>query len=224
MTLVRHTDQLFTCAAPLSFMGLRIGTRMTIVKLKDGSLVVHSPVAIDDALRAEVDALGPVAHVIAPNMFHHLYAGQWIEAYPKATLHAPRGLRKKQPGLRIDRDLADATEATFGGELVPIHVDGSQLDETLFLHPASRSLLSSDLTENWHACDHLPTRLYLKANGVWQKPGWPRFLRFIYKDKRATRRSIDELLTRDFDRVILAHGEIIESGGKDAVRGTFAFL
>jgi hypothetical protein len=98
------------------------------------------------------------------------------------------------------------------------------LDKTVLLHVASRTLLTADLSENFHACDHLPTRLYLKAGGIWQKPGWNRFLRLVYRDKRAARRSIDRLLEQDFDRIVLAHGDVIDSGGKDAVRATFTFL
>lgn len=222
--LTAHTDRIHSRAAPFSLLGVRIGTRMTVVRLQGGEVLVHSPVPLDAALRSAVDALGPVAHVVCPNVYHHAFAGAWVEAYPRATVHAPRALRRKRRDLRIDRDLEDARPETFGGELVPLHVDGCMIDETLFVHPSSRTVVSSDLTENFASADHAWTRLYLKVSGLYGRPGWGRLLRPLYRDRRAARRSIDRLLEHDFDRVMLAHGEPIETGGKDAVRSTFEFL
>jgi hypothetical protein len=224
MRLVRHTDDLHTVDAPLSFLGFRLGTRMTVVRLPDETVLVHSPVPVTAELRAAVAAVGEVSHVVAPSLFHHLSAGAWIEACPKATLHAPRSLRKKRPDLRVDADLEDARDATWGGALVPVAIAGTLLEETVLVHPASRSVISADLTENFVSSDHLPTRVYLKLGGVYGRPGWNRFLRFVYKDKRAARASLDRLLEHDFDRLFLAHGDVIGSGAKQALRDTFTFL
>ena len=76
-------------------MGIELGTRMTVVRLPSGELWVHSPIPPSPALRAEVDALGSVRHVVCPNLYHHLYAGAWAEAYPDALVHAPAGRAAK---------------------------------------------------------------------------------------------------------------------------------
>lgn len=220
---VRHSPDLGTVVAPLSFLGMRIGTRMTVVRLPSGALVLHSPTPLA-ASREVVTAEGPVAHIVCPNLYHHLYAGEWAAAFPDAVVHAPKKLRGKRGDLRVDRDLEDATSATFEGALEPVAIAGSMMHETVFVHPASRTLVSADLTEYFTSSDHLPTRLYLKAAGVWGKPTWNRFLRFLYRDKRAARRSIDALLEHDFDRVTIGHGDVIEAGGREAIRSSFTFL
>jgi hypothetical protein len=222
--LVRHGESFLTIAAPQSFLGLHLGTRMTIVRLADRALIVFSPVAMNDELRAAVDAEGTVAHIVCPNVYHHLHAGPWSTAYPDAVVHAPRALRKKRPDLRIDRELDDATPASFGSDIVPLHIDGSMLDETVLVHLPSKTVVSVDLVENFSTTDHLPTRLYLKAGGIHGKPGWNRLMRFIYRDRKAARRSVDALLEHDIDRLILAHGDVIETNAKDAIRQTFTFL
>lgn len=51
-----------------------------------------------------------------------------------------------------------------------------------------------------------------------------RVLRPTYTDRKAARRSMDAILARDFDRIILAHGAVIDSGGQDALRGAYAWL
>lgn len=219
MALVRRAPDLFTVDAPLTFMGLSLGTRMTVVKLPDGSVLLHSPIPFDRALADEIRALGPVSHVVCPNAFHHLHAGPWKQAFPEAGLFGPRALHDKRRDLRFDGPIP----AVAG--LESLAIEGSLLEETVFLHAESGTLISSDLTENFvEPVDHLFTRLYLKANGTYGKPGWPRVLRVVYRDRRAARRSIDALLERPFDRVILAHGQILETGGRAAVRETFAFL
>jgi hypothetical protein len=224
MTLIRHAEGLFTAWAPLSFYGIHVGTRMTVVRLPSGGLLVHSPIALEPELKTEVEALGDVTQIVAPNLFHHLAAGAWAEAYPKAVVHAPRSLRKKRADLRIDRELEEASAKTFEDALVPLAIDGTMLRETVFVHGATRSVLSVDLVENFITSDHWPTRWYLKIGGIHGKPGWNRFLRFIYKDKKAARTSIDRLLEHDFDRVLLAHGEVIESNAKDTLREALSFV
>ncbi len=98
------------------------------------------------------------------------------------------------------------------------------LDETVFLHAATRTIVASDLAENFTSCEHWPTRLYLRASGIYGKVGWGRLMRFVYRDRPAARRSVDVLLTRDFDRIVIAHGDVIARDGKAALRETFRFL
>jgi hypothetical protein len=236
--LTSITEGLWVAAAPLSYFGMRIGTRMSVVRLGDasgtrppsalavqaGDLWVHSPVPLTAELQAAVDALGTVRHIVAPNLYHHLSAGEWKAAYPAATLHGPARLSHKRKDLPLTAKLEEAAAAPWAAELVPVHIDGCMIDETVFVHRPSRSLISSDLTENFVTHPHWPTRLYLKASGTYGKPGWPAPLRVAYRDRAAARRSLDGLLGHDFDRIVIAHGDIIESGGRAALEQTFAFL
>jgi hypothetical protein len=203
---------------------MRIGTRMSVVRLADGGLWVHSPIPISGELRAAVDALGPVRHVVAPSLFHHVSAGEWKAAYPGAALHGPARLARKRKDLSLDAKLEDAAAAPWATELAPVHIDGCMMDETVFVHRATRSVISSDLTENFVTHPHWLTRTYLKASGTYGKPGWPAPLRVAYRDRAAARRSIDGLLAHDFDRIVIAHGDVITSGGKAALEQTFTFL
>ncbi|UQA55805.1 DUF4336 domain-containing protein [Polyangium aurulentum] len=222
--LQSFAQDLWTVTAPLSMIGLRLGTRMTVVRLEGGGVLLHSPVSVDDALAKEIEAIGPVKHIIAPNLFHHLHAGTARERWQEAKLYAPAGLEKKRPELRIDARLSDEADLPFAGELEPLTIRGSDLRETVFLHKRTGTVVSADLVENFHHVDHVPTRLFLKLGGVYGKPGWNRLLRFIYRDKRAARDSIDRLLRWDFDRAVIAHGEPLESGAKAIVGGSFDFL
>lgn len=217
-------NDLWAEAAPQSFFGLHLGTRMTVVCLRDGSLLVHSPIAMTPSLKAEVDEIGAVRHIVAPNVAHHLYAGEWQNAYPGALLHGAVGLGKRRKDLAIDLELRGETHPDWEGDLATSLLDGTMLNETVFFHRPSRSLIVADVLENFETSAHWPTRAYLKLGGIHGKPGLSLPLRLIFRDKKRARRSIDEVLSWDFDRIVLAHGDVIESGGRDVLRDAYTWL
>lgn len=222
--LARADEDLWTRSSPLKLLGLHLGTRMTVVRLPDGGLWIHSPVPLDASLKHEVDRLGPVRHIVCPNLYHHLSAGAWANAYPDALVYAPAGLRKKQPTLRIDASLSDVTSDTWQGALLPVPIDGCLLGETVFVHPETRSVISADLLENFVSTDHFPTELYLKVCGIYRKPGLASWLRLMFRDRAAAQHSLRRLLDHDFERVVLSHGEVLERGGPEVLKATYAFL
>ncbi len=222
--LVRHAEGLWTAFAPHRYFGLHLGTRMTVIRLPDGALWLHSVVAIDDLLADEIQALGPVRHVVVPDLYHHVYVVDAVQRWPAARVHAPAAMRRKRPELRIDAELTETPDPEWCGVLTPVHIDGSMLDETVFVHGPSRTLVTSDLVENFDTSPDLLTRLYLRAAGLHGRVGWSRLLRGVYRDRPAARRSLERLLALDFDRIVLAHGRVLEHGGPAAVREAFRWL
>jgi hypothetical protein len=197
---------------------------MTVVKLGEGQLLVHSPVAMTPDLKAEVDGLGPVRHIVAPNVYHHLYAGDWKTAYPEALLHGARGLAKRRKDLVIDRELGGEAPPDWREHLDTALLEGTMLNETVFLHRPSRSLIVADLIENFETSPHWPTRAYLKLGGIHGKPGLSRPLRLVFHDRKRARRALDRILSWDFDRIVLAHGHVLESGGNETLREAYSWL
>ena len=222
--LVQHAEDVWSVAAAHRFLGLWLGTRMTVVRLPGGALWLHSVVAVDDILADEIQALGPVRHLVLPNLYHHVYVSDAIQRWPAARVHAPAAMRRKRPELRIDAELSETPDTEWCGELLPVHIDGSMLDETVFVHRPSRSLVCADLIENFDSSPHLATRLYLKAAGLQDRLAFSRFLRPVYRDRRATRRSLERLLAVDFDRVVSTHRQVLERGGPAAVREAYRWL
>jgi uncharacterized protein DUF4336 len=222
--LVQHTEDVWTVSVPHSYLGLHLGTRMTVIRLPDGTLWLHSVVAVDDILADEIQEHGPVRHIVLPDLYHHVYVNDAIQRWPAARVYAPAAMRRKLPGLRIDAELSETPDPAWCGAFIPVHIDGSLLDETVFVHPASRTLVCADLVENFDSSPHLLTRLYLKAAGLEGHVGWSRFFRLAYRDRPAARASLERLLALDFDRIILAHGKVLEHGGPVAVREAFLWL
>jgi hypothetical protein len=217
-------DGVWVAWAPQSFYGLKFGARMTVVRLGDGTLFLHSPVPIDDALKAQIDARGDVAHIVAPNLFHHVHAGTAVERYPDARLHIAPGLAKKRPDLAAGSVLSATQDPSWRGEIEALPIAGTIFNETVFVHHPTGTLICSDLIENFKTSDDWFTRTYLKVSGVYGKPGLSRALRIGFRDKKAARQSIDAILERPFDHISLAHGDTITGNGKEVVRASYTWL
>jgi len=130
--------------------GFRYPTRMAVMRLAGGGLFVWSPTALDDALKAEIDALGPVRHVVAPNALHHLHIDSWRQACLEARFTAPPGLRGKRPDLRFDDDLADGSVHVWSADIDHVLVHGNLITtEVVFFHRASRTVLITDLIQQF---------------------------------------------------------------------------
>ena len=87
----------------ISFYGLPFPTRMTVVRLGDGSLWVHSPIQPDKSLLREVALLGPVRHLVAPNWIHYAFFPPWQDAFPESVGWAAPGVRTRARDLRGSR-------------------------------------------------------------------------------------------------------------------------
>ncbi|WP_426755241.1 DUF4336 domain-containing protein [Myxococcus sp. Y35] len=202
-----------------------LGGRMTAVRLPDGGLWLHSPVRFTPEARAAVDALGSVRFLVAPNLMHHLSLQDWAAAYPDAKVAAPAGLRRKRSDLRIDVELGDAADAGWASVLEQVLVQGMpKLDEVLFFHRPSQTLLVTDLAFNVHRTGSWFTRMYLKLNGAWQRLAPTLLTRSLIKDRQAVQASLARVQAWGVERVVVCHGDVVEQGGREAVRDAFARL
>jgi hypothetical protein len=114
--MLRKLDEnVWVAEQPLKFMGLAVGARMTVIRLADGGLWVHSPLRLTPERRQAVDALGPVRFLVAPNKYHHLFIGDWMAAYPHAQSYAAPGLSEKRKDLRFHAVLSGQTPASGPG-------------------------------------------------------------------------------------------------------------
>jgi len=211
---------------PYRSAGLWLGRQLVIARLPDGRLWVHSPIPWSPTLRAAVAALGEVRHVVGPNRFHDECLGEFQSEYPDAILHPAPGLAADRPDLRYAAEpLSDLAPTAWSGILDQHLVRGMPaLNEIVFLHRPSRSLILADLAFNLGPPAPWLTALAMRANRAWGRFTPSRFCRGLMRDRAAVRSSLDLILTWDFDRIIVGHGRNIDTGGKAALRAAFDFL
>ena len=214
----RLADDIWTERTSHKFFGVDLGARTTIVRLEDGGLWVHSPIPLDEERKAEIDALGDVRHIVAPNRFHHVYVDQWVEAYPDADLWGAPGLPEKRTDLTFNHVLTKSTPP-WEGRLDQRLFEGSEtFNEVVFFHRASRTLIGADLFLNIREPANVATKMYCWTNGVLGKPGLSWVIWFALDDRETARRAYEQLLDWEFERIVVAHGAVVEDEARAVLR------
>lgn len=218
-------EDLWVVERPLRFGGVELGTRMSVVRLHDGSLFLHSPVALDDALRAALLRIGTPRYAVAPNRFHHLFAGDYRKAFEGVRLYAAPGLPGKRRDLAFDAVLDDTAPPQWHGQIDQEFFKGfPMMNEVVFCHRASRTLLTCDLAFHIGREAPLATRVAFRLLGSYGRFGPTLVERLLIRDRAAARGSLERILAWDFARVVVTHGSVLESGGREALRDAYAWL
>ena len=201
-------------------------TRMTVVRLADGTLWVHSPIAPDEGLFAAVDALGPVRRLVAPNSIHYWYMADWLERYPEAQSYAVPDLATtaKRP-FRIDHPLADGARFGWESDIGWLLVPGTRVSEAVFHVPAAKTVILVDLIENFEAAklSNPFMRFMLRLVGGLDPNGMaPLDLRMTFRPKRQqVRERLQRVVDWQPEKVIMAHGRVYDRAGTDELRRAF---
>jgi hypothetical protein len=219
------TPNLWVADRPLRLAVGDIGTRMTVIRLADGGLFLHSPVRLDAATREALDDLGPVRAAVAPSKVHHFFVGDYLTAYPEARVYGAPGLARKRRDLKFHGVLSDQAAPEWHGEIAQHLFRGAPyLNEVVFFHLPTRTLLLTDLAFNVPAGKTSGARLFYWVVGAAGHFGPHRLVRLLIRDRRAARESVDVILRWDFDRVIVTHGDVLETGGREQFAAAFALI
>jgi len=214
----------------VSFFGAPYPTRSVVARLENGDLWIWSPIKLTNTLRAEIDRLGPVRHLVSPNKLHHLYLQEWKTAYPEAQLWGPLSTIRKRPDLPFREALRDTPPREWLADIDQAWFRGSfAMDEIVFLHRPSATVIVADLIQTF-------SDAFLRAN--W---GWWRFLarmdgltqsqacaplewRLSFVNRAPARRARAKMLDWNCDRVIVAHGEWQRTDGNAFLARSFRWL
>ena len=216
----------------IRFYGMPFSTRATVVRLGSGELWVHSPTYLTDALKDEVATLGPVAHLVAPNWIHYAYVAEWQAAFPRAVSWAAPGVaaraEKRGMSIRFDQDLGPHSEAPWTGQIEQIIVEGSKIHrEAVFFHRQSKTLILTDLIENFEPGKTAWwLRPIIRLVGIADPDGqMPKDMRATFRDNPSQlRAAVEQMISWQPERIILAHGRWYETGGEDELRRAFRFV
>jgi len=208
---------------PIRYAGTRFNARMTIVRLTDGGLFVHSPCEIDAHTKGAIEGLGEVKLIVAPGSYHHLYVPSAQEAFPDAETFICPGIERKRPEMEFDGFLGDRPDPRWEDDFEQVLVRGNRfIWEVAFFHKATRTLLLVDLIENFTDQTedvNLTLELWWKAVfRMWGNPKPAPEYQLGWKDKKAAWRSLMRILEWDFARIILSHGDLIEDNAKAVAR------
>jgi hypothetical protein len=210
----------------LSIMGGAIRTRMTVLRL-NGGLCLHSPVEIDDSTREAIEKLGEVIALVAPSNCHHLYFISAQQAFPRARTFGTADVQRKRKDIRFDEIIGEDPPSCWRGQMDQVFVGNRVMREVDFLHRASRTLVAVDLVENFSnqtAGTNCVLRAMLTPLGMWGRPRPAPELRWFTRDRETARKSIERILTWNFERAIIAHGDLLTQSPHDAIREAWRWV
>jgi hypothetical protein len=226
--LERLALDIWVAAGPVvTSYGFRYPTRMAVVRLADGGLFVWSPVALSPEFAQEIDALGPVRAIVAPNSLHYLFAPAWKDRYPAAKLFAAPGLAAKRPEIPFDADLGDQPDALWFDQIDQSVMRGNLITvEVVFFHRASKTVLVTDLIQHFPPDWFSGWRgLVARLDGmVSAEPQVPQKFRLAFRDRAAARAGWDQVTAWPAERLVMAHGAPVTSGVARLLRRAFAWL
>ena len=127
-------------------------TRMTVVRLSNYDLFLHSPIKFDEALASELQRIGPIRHLVSPNQFHYAHIGEWSKAFPDAITWASPRVRQRARARHVDvtfaRDLAPDPPEEWRQDIDQTLFPGGYFKEFVFFHKVSKSLILTDAIIN----------------------------------------------------------------------------
>lgn len=215
----------------VSFFGFPYPTRSVIALLENGQLWVWSPIKLTEDLRAELDRIGPVRHLVSPNKLHHLYLQDWKAVYPQARLWGPQSTIRKRRDLTFNPPLRSKVPLEWGDAFDLAWFRGSfAMDEVVFFHRPSRTAIVADLIQTFskrflHEHWSWWQRPLARLDGiVAEKALAPLEWRLSFLNRTLPRAARTKVLAWPCERVVVAHGEWRRSDGHAFLAHSFAWL
>jgi len=210
------------------FLTLPFTTRMTIIRLANGDLWLHSPINYSETLASQIARLGTVKYLIAPNHLHHLFIPDWQVAFPDAQTFGTDELIEKRDDIPFDGSLNEQQTFPWQDEIGQVMFTGSRLmEECVFFHNSSRTLIVTDLIENFPKEGFTRVQqLLAKGTGILAPHGkMPIDWRLsFYFSKAKAREHLRTIKAWQPETIVMAHGCMIEQDAQVFLDKSFSWL
>lgn len=209
-------DDVVVMSFPLRFFGIDFGRNVTLLRLGDRRVVIHSTAPFTEKDVAAIRAFGEPAWLVDATLLHDTFAKEGTAALPGVPYLAPNGFAEISG---VATQSLDAPPPDWANEIQVMRIEGTRKAEHVFFHRRSGTLVVADLFFSFPAETRGWARFF--ARRMMGLPpslfGMSRFFRMLINDKDAFERSIRRMLEWDFERVVVAHREPLETGAKKAV-------
>ena len=207
---------------PVHYAAADFYARMTVIRLHDSRILIHSPCKIDHALKNQIAGLGTVHYLLVPGTFHFSHISSAQKAFPEAETFICPGLERKQPKIEFDWILGNRPDPRWEVDLDQVLIRGSKfIQEAILYDKLSKTLILVDLLENF--TDSTPgvsrmLKFWFKAVfHMWNNPKPAPEYQIGWNDKAAAKQSLFRILDWPFDRIIISHGDLIEERARETL-------
>ena len=222
MPLQLLTDNVWTDHEPMRFFGLPLGRRVTAIRTQANEVVVFSPLSWSPAHQAELEALGKISLMVVPSRWHDRYFDQYLDKLPGCRFAGSAGVRANHASWNLTAlESCAQTLREFEWCTLP---GMPNVEETVFFHRPSRTMILADVLFNLGAGDTVTTRLLYRLAGIGPRPGPSRLEKFLIRDQRAFAEGWRRVLAWDVARVAVGHGHVIDREANQVLREAYAYL
>ena len=208
---------LWTADGEIKMPALMLPVRTVGVQVAPGQLALISPLHSRMCDYSTLKSHGDVVAIVAPNKFHYLFVQHAHKEFPGAKLWAAPGLEQKRPDVKWDGILTKDPWPYQSALQLELIQGAPKINEVILFHSATRTLVVTDLVFNLQNVQGLGARMVLGLMGTFRKLNTSRLMKWLTKDHQQVSNSLKNVLKFNFDRVIMAHGQIIQSGAKSQV-------
>jgi hypothetical protein len=209
-------DDIAVISFPWRALGIDFKRNVTLLRLRDGRLIVHSSAPFIEQDVANIRRFGQPAWIAEATLMHDTFAKEGQKAFPDLPYFAPEGFAKASG---ITTKPLSAPPSDWLGEIDVIAIDGVRSNEYALYHRRSQTLVIGDLffsfpndTQGW---PRFFVRRFMRLPQLFGISAF--FRRFVVRDKKAFKNSLNALLALEFERLVVAHCEPIEKDAKPAV-------
>ena len=207
----RVTDDILTVVGKIGMPLMTLPRRMTVVRLKDGRLVVFSAIALDEGEMKRLEDFGAPAFLIVPNDHHRMDAKAWKQRYPAIRVIAPPGAR----AAVAEAVPVDAEDGAFGDpsvRLVIVPGTGGREAALEVRRPGGLTLVINDVIGNIRDAHGFGGWLLRRMGFAGDEPHLPAPVRRAMVEDRKALRAQFLAWANDaaLRRILVSHGEPIE--------------
>ena len=200
---------------PWRVLGIDFARNVTLLRLRDGRVLVHSTAPFSPEDVTAIRTFGEPAWLVEATRMHDTFSKEGRAALPDVPYFAPGEFTNAAP--------LKSPPACWSGEIDVFEIGGVRTGEHAFFHRRSRTLVLADLVFHFPAETTGWPRFFVRhAMRLPRLTGVSVFFRLMIRDRKAFGRSIAQLLSCDFERVVVAHREPITRDAKAALERAFA--
>ena len=207
-------ENIWVFRADLKLLGLDIGCCMTVVKLSDGSLLLHSPIEHTKQISTSLETLGCVKYIVAPNSFHHLFISPYLDQYD-ADFYTVEDVAKKRHDIANINVLADGDSPPWGNDFEWTIVKGKRVQEIVLFHKLSRTLILTDMAFNIPDPIHPARLVWHRMIHACGKFSPSRVGKMLFGKTDDVQSKMALIQSWDFKRIIVSHGSPVTENAKE---------
>lgn len=193
---------------------MTLPVRTTVLKLSNGTILLSPGSKLT---KEQLEQLGEVTDIVAPNLFHCAGIKLAAEVFPEARVWGPEGVREKKTQFSWTHILGK-DKWIFENELTHIVLEGAPgVQESVFIHTKTETLYVTDLFFNLRNASGLGARIILGLFGTYRKFALSKFFKGFIKDREAFEVSLKKIFSHNFNRIVMAHGEVLENAHQAAI-------